>query len=37
MKTEQINELAFREILFRGKQVDNGEWVYSSFIMQDKE
>lgn len=26
-----------REILFRGKRVDNGEWVYSSFIMQDKE
>lgn len=26
-----------REILFRGKCVDNGEWVYSSFIMQDKE
>ena len=26
-----------REILCRGKRVDNGEWVYSSFIMQDKE
>lgn len=26
-----------REILFRGKRFDNGEWVYSSFIMQDKE
>ena len=26
-----------RDILFRGKRVDNGEWVYSSFIMQDKE
>ena len=26
-----------REILFRGKRVDNGEWVYSSFIMHDKE
>lgn len=26
-----------REILFRGKRVDNSEWVYSSFIMQDKE
>ena len=26
-----------RVILFRGKRVDNGEWVYSSFIMQDKE
>ena len=26
-----------REILFRGKRIDNGEWVYSSFIMQDKE
>lgn len=26
-----------REILFRGKRVDNGEWVYSSFLMQDKE
>lgn len=26
-----------REILFRGKRVGNGEWVYSSFIMQDKE
>lgn len=26
-----------REIIFRGKRVDNGEWVYSSFIMQDKE
>lgn len=26
-----------REILFRGKRVDNGEWVYSSFIMQDQE
>lgn len=26
-----------REIFCRGKRVDNGEWVYSSFIMQDKE
>ena len=26
-----------REILFRGKRIDNGEWVYSSIIMQDKE
>ena len=26
-----------RDILFRGKRVDNGEWVYSSIIMQDKE
>ena len=26
-----------REILFRGKRAENGEWVYSSFIMQDKE
>ena len=26
-----------REILFRGKRTENGEWVYSSFIMQDKE
>lgn len=25
-----------REILFRSKRIDNGEWVYSSFIMQDK-
>lgn len=22
-----------REILFRGKQIDNGEWVYGSFCM----
>lgn len=29
--------MAIREIIFRGKRVDNGEWVYSSFIMQDKE
>lgn len=26
-----------REILFRGKRIDNEEWVYSSFLMQDKE
>lgn len=26
-----------REILFRGKRADNKKWVYSSFIMQDKE
>ena len=26
-----------KEILFRGKRIDNGEWVYSSIIMQDKE
>lgn len=25
------------EIFFRGKRIDNEEWVYSSFIMQDKE
>ena len=24
-----------REILFRGKRVDNGEWLHSSFIMID--
>ena len=23
-----------REILFRGKRVDNGEWVYGNFCME---
>ena len=26
-----------REILFRGKQLDNGEWVYGSFCMDARE
>ena len=26
-----------REILFRGKRVDNGEWVYGSFCMDARE
>lgn len=26
-----------REILFRGKRIDNGEWVYGSFCMDARE
>ena len=29
--------VAMREILFRGKCVDNGEWVYGNFVMDATE
>ena len=29
--------MALREIIFRGKRLDNGEWVYGSFCMDARE
>ena len=29
--------MALREIIFRGKQLDNGKWVYGSFCMDARE
>lgn len=32
MRREREGEQIMREILFTGKRVDNGEWVYGSVI-----